>query len=136
MADVMMQLGGFQFGINSAAYQRLTRSNEYRWARQSRIGAHDALQSTGYGPEAIDLEGVIYPEFRGGYGQLDRLRRRAGLGLPLLLVSGRGKVLGLWVLTAISEGQERFAKSGAPRRQDFSLRIERYDGGLRSLLRF
>ena len=136
MAEVMMQLGFFQFSIDGATYQRLSRSTEYRWARQARIGANDALQFTGYGPETIEIEGVIYPHFRGGLKQVDRMRTQASLGRPLTLVSGVGKVLGLWVVEGISEGQEVFASRGVPQRQDFTMRMARYDGGLRSLLRF
>ena len=136
MAEVMMQLGFFQFSLDTAAYQRLGRSTEYRWARQSRIGSNDALQFTGYGPETIEIEGVIYPHFRGGLKQIDKMRTQAGLGIPLPLVSGLGRVLGLWVVETISEGQEVFAAQGIPHRQDFTMRMTRYDGGLRSLLRY
>jgi len=136
MAEVMMQLGLFQFSIDDATYQRLSHSTEYRWARQPRIGTNDALQFTGYGPETIELEGVIYPHFRGGLNQVDSMRSQASLGLPLPLVSGIGKVLGLWVIEGISEGQEVFAAQGVPQRQDFTMRMARYDGGLRSPLRF
>lgn len=136
MAEVMMQLGLLQFSLDTAVYQRLSRSTEYRWARQPRIGTNDAMQFTGYGPETIEFEGVVYPHFKGGLKQVDRMRTQASIGIPLPLVSGAGRVLGLWVVEAISEGQEVFAKRGIPRRQDFTMRIARYDGGLRSILRF
>jgi hypothetical protein len=136
MADVMLQLGFYQFSVDSAAYQELTRSAEYRWAAQERIGATDALQFTGYGSETIQLRGVIYPFHKGGLGQLDSMRRQAALGLPLPLVSGQGSILGLWVVEAVREGQRIFAPGGAPRRQEFDLQLRRYDGGLRALLPF
>ena len=136
MAEIMMQLGFFQFSIDDATYQRLSRSTEYRWARQSRIGSNDALQFTGYGPETIEMEGVIYPHFKGGLKQVDRMRTQAGIGIPLPLVSGQGRILGLWVVEGITEGQEVFARQGVPQRQEFTMRMSRYDGGLRSLLRF
>lgn len=136
MAEVMMQLGFLQFSIDNAAYQRLTRSTEYRWARQSRLGVNDALQFTGLGADTIELEGVVYPHFRGGLGQVNKMRTQATLGLPLPLVSGIGKVLGLWVVEAVSEGQELFASQGIPHKQEFTMRMTRYDGGIRSLLRF
>lgn len=134
MAEVMMQLGFFQFALDSATYQRLSRSTEYKWARQARIGSTDALQFTGYGPETIELEGVIYPHFRGGIKQIDNMRTQANIGIPLPLVSGLGRVLGLWVVEAISEGQEVFAAQGIPQRQDFTMRMAKYGGGLTSLL--
>lgn len=136
MPDVMMQLGFLQFSIDRAAYQELSRSTEYRWAAQQRVGAADALQFTGPGSDEIDLRGVIYPEYKGGLGQLDAMRRQASIGFPLPLILGTGRVLGLWVVTGVQEGQRVFARGGAPRRQDFSIRLRRYDGGLRGLLPF
>ncbi|MFB9149514.1 phage tail protein [Roseovarius ramblicola] len=136
MADVMLQLGAFQFGVDSAAYQSLSRTATYKWAAQSRVGTADALQFTGLGRESIDLRGVIYPEYRGGDGQPGLMRLQALLGVPLPLVSGQGRVLGLWVVEGVREAQAVFRGDGAPRRQEFDLRLRRYDGGLRALLPF
>ncbi len=136
MADVMLQLGAYQFSVNSAAYQELSRSAEYRWSAQQRVGEVDALQFTGHGAETIELRGVIYPFHKGGLDQLDNIRSQAALGAPLSLISGTGQVLGLWVIEAVREGQRVFARGGAPRRQEFDLRMRRYDGGLRALLPF
>lgn len=135
MADVMLQLGFYQFSLDDAAYQRLGRSTEYRWARQARIGTNDALQFTGLGPDTIDLEGVIYPYFRGGIGQLDDMRLQASLGVPMPLVAGTGRFLGVWCIERVTEGQTVFARQGVPQRMDFTMKLGRYDGGLRSLLR-
>ncbi len=136
MAGTMLQLGSYQFSIDSAAYQSLNRSTAYRWAAQERIGAADALQFTGFGADAITLQGVIHPHFRGGLDQVTKMRATASLGFPLPLVAGTGRVLGIWVIERVSEGQRSFAAHGAPLRQDFTLNIRRYDGGLRSLLPF
>jgi phage tail protein len=136
MSNVMLQLGPYQFSVNSAAYQEFQRTTEYRWAAQSRVGAHDALQFTGFGSDSIELSGVIYPFHRGGLGQLDRMRAAASIGFPLPLVSGRGRVLGLWVIESVSEGQQVFARDGVEKRQEFQLKVRRFDGGLRSLLPF
>ncbi|WP_367581142.1 phage tail protein [Sulfitobacter pontiacus] len=65
MAEVMMQLGFFQFSLDNAAYQRLSRSAEYRWARQARIGTNDALQFTGLGPETVEARGRDLSPFQG-----------------------------------------------------------------------
>lgn len=136
MTGTMLQLGSYQFSIDNAAYQTLQRSTEYRWAAQERIGAADALQFTGFGSDTITLQGVIYPHFRGGLGQVDKMRLTASLGFPLPLVAGTGRVLGVWVIEGVREGQRTFATQGAPLRQDFTISIRRYDGGLRSLLPF
>lgn len=132
MAEVMLQWGGFQFSIATAAYQTLTRSSEYRWARVARIGTNDALQFTGYGPDTVELSGMIYPHFKGGLGQLDRMRQQAAFAFPRALVSGYGKFLGIYVAEQVTEGQTVFAPGGIPHRQDFTIRLARYDGGFLS----
>ena len=128
MLDVMLQLGDFQFSVSTAAYQTLKRSTEYRWAAQTRIGTHDALQTTGYGPDSITLPGVIYPEHRGGIGQLNTLRAIADRREPLLLASGLGDILGDWVIERIDEDQSTFANRGVPKKQKFTIKIRQHYG--------
>ena len=124
---VMMQLGSFQFGITTAAYQELKRTTEYRWAAQDRFGQREALQFTGPGSETITLSGVVYPEWRGGSGQVERMRTVASAGLPQQLVSGFGDMLGRWVIERVEESQAVFAAGGAPRKQEFTLNLKRFD---------
>ena len=136
MSDVMMALGVYRFALDTAAYQALERRASYRWASVDRIGAAPARQYVGPGGEAMTLDGVIYPSFAGGLGQLDRMRLSAGLGVPLPLIEGRGRVLGFWVIVSVEEGQTIFAAGGVPQRVEFGLELERYDGGFASFLRF
>ena len=136
MGSIMMRLGVYKFSLDTAAYQELSRTAEYRWARQERIGTNDALQFTGLGPETLELRGVVFPLFRGGLDQVKKMRAQASLGVPLPLIDGLGKVWGLWALEQISERQSIFMPRGAPKRIEFDLRLSRYDGGLRALLPF
>lgn len=125
-APVMMQLGDFQFGINTAAYQGLSRSDAWRWPAQERIGQEAALQHLGPGECSVTLDGVLYPEWKGGLGQLDAMRAQAGRGEPLVLVDGRGRALGMWVIESVSETQGTFAAGGVARRIEFSLQLKRF----------
>lgn len=125
-APVMMQLGSFQFGINTAAYESLSRTDEWRWPEQERYGQEAALQYTGPGAASVTLDGVIYPEWKGGLGQLDAMRREAGKGQPLVLVDGRGQALGMWVIERVGETQGTFAAGGVARRIEFSLQLKRF----------
>lgn len=129
MADIMMQLGAYQFSINTAAYQELKRSNAYSWAAQERFGKPEALQYTGPGSETLSLDGVIFPGFKAGRGQLEAMRREAAKGEPLQLVDGLGHIHGQWVVERIDETQSRFAQKGVPLRQTFSLQLRKYDNG-------
>ena len=89
-SEHMLALGEYRFSISAAAYQELTRAAEYRWAAQERLGRRPARQYLGPGEETISLRGVIHPHYRGGPGQLDRMRAEAAKGEPLLLTGGDG----------------------------------------------
>ncbi len=125
-APVMMQLGGFQFGINTAAFQSLQRKNEWRWPSQDRFGKPPVLQHVGQGAETITLPGVIYPEWRGGLGQLDAMRALAGKGEPLTMIDGRGNVMGKWAIESVEEKQAVFAAAGVARKVEFTLQLRRF----------
>lgn len=127
METIMMQLGPFQFGLSTAAYQEFTRRTEYRWPGQARLNKLDARQFTGKGSDSITLTGTVYPEFRGGTEQIEDMRSTAELGIPLIMVDGRGNVLGFWVIESIEEKGSIFAEAGVARKQDFTIQIQKYD---------
>lgn len=120
----MMTLGGYQFGISTATYHELRRSTEYHWPSQPRFGSAPAVQFVGVGDETISLPGVIYPEWNGGTGQLDSMRALADRKQPLLMIDGRGNVMGNWVIERVEEGQETFAQGGVARKQNFVLSLK------------
>lgn len=135
--DVLMTLGDgqmqFRFAIDTAAYQSLKRTTEWRWPAQDRLWNDPARQFTGRGQDEITLDGVILPAFRGGIGQLQRLREIADRALtdasgslPLMLVTGYGDVLGRWVITRLDEEQPVIGPSGAPVEQRFTLTLAAY----------
>lgn len=126
MPETMMALGDYRFALDTAAYQRLQRSDAYTWPTQSRIGRMAASQFTGRDAATLELSGTIYPGFRGGLEQVDRMRAEAEAGTPLLLVAGTGRVLGKWVITEITETQTVFYANGVARRRDFTLRLQAY----------
>jgi phage protein U len=127
-ASIMLQLGRFQFGVNTAAYQRLQRATEYRWPSQDRFGQREALQFVGPGADTITLPGVIYPEWRGGLRVLDDLRELAAEGRPQTMIDGLGNILGRWVIERVEETQTVFADAGVPRKQEFTVQLRRYHG--------
>lgn len=126
MAGVMMALGDYRFSLDTAAYDKLNRESEYRWPLQDRLTVQPAAQFLGPGAEKISLSGSIFPHFRGGLGQLDRMRAEAEKGESLLLTDGRGRVWGRYAVTKIAETQSVFFDDGTPRRIDFSIDLVRY----------
>ena len=125
---VMMALGTFRFGVNRASYQTFTRDAAYRWAKADRLGRDPALQFLGPDAEEITLEGVIYPHFKGGLRQMDLMRAVAELGTPMMLVDGLGFVWQRWAIVTVSETKSVFLADGAPRRIEFSIRLQAYGG--------
>ena len=126
MTDVMMGLGNYRFSLSTAAYQELKRTNPYRWSAQNRIGQRPALQYIGPGQETIELSGDIYPLYKGGIGQLDKMRVLAGTGQPQILVDGLGNIWGKWCIEEIQETQTIFLPGGIPKKQSFTLRLSHY----------
>lgn len=124
---VMMTMGRFQFGIRTAAYQDLTRSTEWRWPSQERFMRGQALQYVGPGADTISLPGVIYPEWRGGAGQVEAMRAMADRGEPLMLIDGTGILWGEFVIEKVEEHQSVFAAAGIPRKQEFTVSLRRFD---------
>ena len=122
----MMRLGSYKFCIYTAAYQELNRTTNYKWGEQAVFGDWDNLQFLGPGEDTQSLTGIVYPEFKGGTGQIDELRALAATGIPQLLISGTGKILGYWVINSITEGQTKFAAFGVPRRQEFTINMRKY----------
>ena len=122
----MLGLGDYRFSVDTAAYQELVRTSEYRWQAQERLRNRPAQQYLGPGEESIGLTGILYPAYRGGLGQLDAIRAEAGQGQPLMLTSGSGDVLGKWCITQVEETRRIFDHDGTPRQVEFRLRIVRY----------
>lgn len=125
---VMLALGAFRFGVNSANYQTLTRSAAYRHAPQMRVGRAPALQFLGPDTEEMTLDGTIYPHFKGGLRQIEFMRLIGKAGQPMILVDGLGFVWERWVITSIEETKSVFLGDGAPRRIDFSVTLQAYGG--------
>lgn len=123
---MMLALGPYRFSLNTSAYQSLKRSSEYRWPSIERIGKEPLLQAIGPGCDRIDLDGVIYPHFRGGLGQINAMRDSAARQEPLMLINGQGNVLGRFVIAQVEESQNTFLADGSPRKIEFRLSLERY----------
>lgn len=122
-------LGSFMFSLNTASIQEFQRTNEHRWASQELFGEHEVLQYVGIGKETITLPGVIFPAYRGGTGQVEKLRQLAATGEPQTLVSATGGILGEWVIESVEEKQSTFAAFGVPRKQEFSIRLRNFSNG-------
>ncbi|MEB8638666.1 phage tail protein [Cronobacter muytjensii] len=126
--QVMLGLGDFVFSISTAAFDQLTRSDEWRWAEQARFSKNDALHYTGRPNPTITLTGKTHLFFLDGaqYGQVDKLRELGNSLTPQLLVTGRGEVLGYWSITNLSDDRTSFISQGVTKAQNFTLTLKYY----------
>lgn len=128
-STTMMAIGPFRFSMSTAAYQRLTRTSEWRWPAQNVIGGKPVKQFVGPGEDRIEIQGAIYPAFRRqrqGLAQLAYMREAAAMGEPHLMVDGTGRVWGLFVIESVTEDQAVFFADGAPRKIEFSMSLSAY----------
>jgi phage protein U len=123
----------YYFNLDTAAFDELRRSTEYRWASQERLTRRPAQQAVGIGEEKITLKGAIFPGFKGGIKQLDTLRSLGAQLLPLTLTTGYGDVLGTWCLKNVEEEQSALLQGGIPRKQAFTLEFVRYGDDLQNV---
>lgn len=126
LSFMMMALGLFRFGVSQGSYQTFTRSARFRWEKLDRVGRAPALQFLGPDADEVVLEGVVYPHFKGGLRQVELMRLSARLGQPMMLTDGLGWIWDRWSITAVEEKKSVFLADGAPRRIDFSIRLQAY----------
>ncbi|MCP9660866.1 phage tail protein [Escherichia fergusonii] len=130
--DIMLGIGDFVFSISTVAYNKLQRSDGWRWAEQTRFRKNDALQVTGRPNPTITIEGEINALFLGGcgIGLLSDLRSLGNQGKPQQLVLGTGRVMGYWVITELTETQSAFFMGGTPKKQSFTLNLKYYGSSI------
>ncbi|GLS27375.1 phage tail protein [Marinibactrum halimedae] len=132
---MMMLLGSILFSVETSAFDQLQRSTQYQWASQNRLG-HPVLKHTGIGGPAhqfigpgddtITLNGVMYPQYKGGPLQMSLMRLTASLGKALPLIDGNGFPHGRWIIESIQETRSVLFSNGAPRKIEFSLSLKKY----------
>lgn len=128
-AWVQMGLGVYRFSVFTAAYQRFSRRAAWRWAKADRLFRAPTHEFMGPEAEEVEIEGVILSTFDysvAAWAQLPLMRQQAGLGQPLMLVDGLGRVWGRWCLTRVEETQSLFFFDGAPRKIEFRLGLVAY----------
>ena len=123
------RLGDFTFQLSTASFQELQHRAQYDWQSQARIGGGPAKQFVGMGEDTFALTGTIFPHFRGGLGQMAKIREQAGKGKPLPFVYAmerEGQYVGDYVIESVEERRQTFLAGGQPLRIDFTIQLSRY----------
>jgi phage protein U len=126
LSYVMMALGSYRFAVTNGGFDKISRNTAWRWPALERIGQAPALQYVGPGEDKVTINGVIFPHFRGGLGQVAAMRAQAGRGSPLALVTGYGEYWGDFVILSIHETRDVLMADSAPRKIEFEIELQRY----------
>jgi phage protein U len=122
-------LGPFRFSVGTAAYDELTRASRWDWKSVDRVGAIPALQYTGPQNETVTMSGRLTPPLTGGIEQLARMRAMADFGRALPLITGTGRLLGMWVIESIDDTGTNHFKDGYPKLTTFNITLKKYGDG-------
>jgi len=123
----------FYFNLDTAAFHQFKRTKGFSWAAQERLSRSKAQQAIGLGDDKITIEGTIFPGFKGGLGQLQRLRSIGQELRPLSLTTGFGEFLGNWCLASVSETQDNIRAGGIPGKQAFTLEFVSYGNDMQNV---
>lgn len=125
MTIVMLKLGNFKFGLETAAFDELSQSFSYNWASQAKLNTTPAKQFTGESDRTASFSCTAYP---GQLGERDfalKLHEAATEGKPLLMITATGTITGYWCITGISLSNKRY-RGALPAKQTFDLKLSYY----------
>ncbi|MDG9881729.1 phage tail protein [Pseudomonas sp. GD04058] len=123
----------FYFNLDTAAFSQFKRTKAFNWAGQDRLSRSKAQQAVAMGDDKITLDGAIFPSFKGGLGQLERLRSIGQQLKPFSLATGYGEILGNWCLVSVTETQDSLLAGGIPGKQAFTLEFVSYGDDMPNL---
>ena len=127
-ARELLKLGMFVFGMDSLAYDELSRRMNWRHALSDRFMARAASQFVGPGDDVISMSGLLVPEIGGSYSVIERLIEMAATGDHWPLIDGNGNVLGQFRILSLEQTQRVIMAGGLARMTGFNIELERHDG--------
>ncbi|TNF65691.1 MAG: phage tail protein [Gammaproteobacteria bacterium] len=121
MSFIPLVLGAIPFSVNTATYNKITKSYSSKWATQDRVNNSPALQNTGDQAETMTISGVTFPHDNvNTKATLIALRELAASQSSNFLFDLDGFIYGKWAITNIS--QENTNNSNTT----YSINLERY----------
>lgn len=124
MTDVMMALGEYRFSINTAALQTISETHSWRWVDHNVTGKKPKSQFVGADLSIIRLKGVIYPHFKGGLTQTNKMKIEGDKGVSLRLIDGTGKDWGNWTIRTLQVDKSHLWIKGTARKIEFTIEIK------------
>ncbi|WP_438442332.1 phage tail protein [Kluyvera georgiana] len=131
---MMMVYGMFVFELKTVPHQQLQHTKTWRHVKNERINRSAKWQYIGAGDDQITLSGVLYPEVTGGKVSLAVLDTQAYAGRPWPLISGTGRIYGMYAITQFQTTDTEFDQYGEPKKIEFTISFQRQDEDQRESL--
>jgi phage protein U len=128
---MLLVVGPLEFEATGPHFEQLRHAHEMSWAQHDRFGVAPHYQFTGAGPEEVEIEGTVYPEYFPGLEDIRRLPRSGSQ--PVVVASGSGDVYGQWIIKSVENVQTFFTRHGEPRKVQFTIRLAKYNARSGSL---
>lgn len=125
--DVMMDVGGYQFSLSTAAYEEIKRAWAWRWQQHDVIGTQPFQDFVGAGHTELTISGYVTPHYKGGLRQVDAMVAEADRGEPLSVVDSLGYIYGAFVIVEVDEVRKEIGPAGQPLRIDFRMVLRSTD---------
>lgn len=130
----LLALGPHIFEILPMNLQKLEEKTKANWPAVQRFGVGPARQFTGMGEGEIKIEGLIFNEEFGGYGDYLALKDSQKAGLPLDLIGwGAGAafatIFGPVCILEISATHEHIGRDGLGRKLTFNVECAPFGEG-------
>lgn len=125
MQQQLAAIGMFAFTTDTALFDALDRSREWRHERSERFGAMAASQFTGPGADRISISGRLVPEVLGQFGAIETLVEMADTGDAYPFMDGRGRVLGHFTIDRVDERKSNLVEDGTARVNEFTIELTR-----------
>lgn len=125
MQQQLAAIGMFAFTTDTALFDALDRSREWRHERTERFGAIAASQFTGPGADRITINGRLVPEVLGSFGAMETLAAMADTGDAYPFMDGRGQVLGHFTIDRVDERKGNLVEDGRARVNEFTIELTR-----------
>lgn len=123
----LLSLGMFVFGMDTLAYDELSRRVSWRHPQSDRFMARAASQFAGPGEDSITIGALLVPEIAGSYSSLATLEGMADTGDSWQLLDGLGRVLGSYRIDSLEEAHRDVMAGGIPRAKAVTIELSRVD---------
>jgi len=124
---MMMTLGLNIFKLSTLPYQSVTRTVDYNWAQNNRLGSRPASQFLGIQKESMVLTGQLMSGVTGGQSSLTALQSMADSGRAWPLIEGTGIIYGMFIIESINNISTQLLSNGQAREITFTIKLKRVD---------